>query len=469
MNAPINLQIERARAVAGRLRAAGASECMLVGGFVRDCLMGIESKDIDVEVYGLGYDQIVSTLKPHYVVDLVGRNFGVVKVVKVDNQIDIHIPRRESKSGVGHKGFDVHPDPTMTPREAAARRDFTINSMAMKFSGEIFDPFEGRKDLERGILRATSATFKDDPLRVLRGMQFAARFGFDMDDSTEHACREMIGEYRHLPEEQVWEEWHKWAVKGRCLSKGLQLLDRTGWIVNFPVLHQMTQISQDPIWHPEGNVFVHTTHCCDVAVEIADREGLDSQQREILVFATLCHDFGKTTTTTKNDHNRWIAPEHAAAGAEVAKNFLAGMKAPSWLLESVLPLVAEHMVRIDHPKHRKPSARVVRRLATRLTPATVRLWSWVCEADHNGRPPRPKKDPVAEWVEVAECLELQDGKPQPLLLGRHLIPLGYPPGPSMGVILKAAFEAQLDGEIQSVEEAIVWVQDHHALERTQIR
>jgi tRNA nucleotidyltransferase (CCA-adding enzyme) len=454
----VDQQLEKARAIANQLLVAGATDCMLVGGFVRDHLMGVKSKDIDIEVYGLGYDQIVNVLASHYHVDLVGRSFGVVKV---DNEIDINLPRRESKCGVGHKGFSVEPDPTMTPYEAASRRDFTLNSMGMSFDGKLFDPFDGRKDLKNGVLRATGPAFRDDPLRVLRGMQFAARFGFEMDDDTVQVCREMVDEFPDLSQERVWEEWNKWAAKGRHPSKGLRLLERTGWIASFPILQAMVPIPQDPDWHPEGNVFAHTCHTCDAAAEIADREGFDAKQRTVLLFASLCHDFGKTTTTSKNEQGRWIARKHSAEGVPHARQFLASMRAPGWLVDAVLPLMAEHMVHAAHSKHDTPNLRVVRRLAMRLAPATIRLWSAVCEADASGRPPRPKRNPVTAWVSVADELTLHDDKPKPLLMGRHLIPLGYRPGPEMGVILKSAFEVQLDGEITNVDEGILWAQRNY--------
>jgi tRNA nucleotidyltransferase (CCA-adding enzyme) len=447
-----------AREVAQRLLAAGARECMLVGGFVRDHLLGVESKDVDVEVYGLGYDQIVGILASDYSVDLVGRSFGVVKV---NNLIDINIPRRESKSGAGHKGFAIHPDPTMTPYEACARRDFTVNAMGMKFDGAIFDPFDGRKDLRRGILRATSPAFKDDPLRVLRGMQFAARFGFDMDETTVVMCREMVDEFQTLSQERVWQEWHKWAVKGRRPSKGLLLLERTGWLEKFPARAELKRTQQDPSWHPEGDVFVHTAHACDVAVEIAERESFDSQQRLVLLLAVLCHDIGKPLTTVRNDEDRWISPDHAERGMVLVEAFLNAMRAPSWVVEMVVPLVAEHMAMLAVPKGDVPSKRVVRRLSARLAPASIRLWAAVCEADASGRPPRPRKNPVAGWLAVADELALQEAQPQAILLGRHLISLGYEPGPKMGDMLKAAFEAQLDGEFQDVVEGLQWVKDHY--------
>ena len=450
----------KAKAVSDRLLPAGATECMLVGGFVRDLLLGIESKDVDLEVYGISYERIVEALSPFHQVQIVGKSFGIVKV---DNEIDVGIPRRESKSGLGHKGFTVEPDPAMTPREAAARRDFTINSMAMRFNGEIHDPFGGLQDLKRKVLRATSPAFREDPLRVLRGIQFAARFGLRMDEDTVRACRSMTAEFEHLPKDRIGEEWQKWATKGRRPSLGLTVLQETGWLVHFPALQQLGEIPQDPLWHPEGNVFVHTAHVCDAAADIADREGLGTNERAIVLFAALCHDLGKAGTTVRNAQGRWVSHGHSERGRDLAGRFLRGIRAPNWLTEPVLPLVAEHMAYFQHPRGQKPSARAVRRLAHRLAPATIRLWSALCEADASGRPPRPKGNPTAGWEDVAKELGLLNARPQPVLMGRHLLARGYKPGRGMGDILQAAFEAQLEGQFRNADEGLAWVLQYHPL------
>ena len=450
-------RLSRAKDVARRLRDAGATQCLLVGGFVRDHLLGIESKDIDIEVYGLGYDRIIEILGAHFNVDVVGRSFGVLKV---GHDIDVSIPRRESKIGVGHKGFDIQPDANMTPEQAAARRDFTVNAIAMTFDGEVVDPFDGRGDLERRILRATSSAFTEDPLRVLRGMQFAGRFGFEMDETTIRLCRGMIDEFPQLSTERIWEEWHKWATKSATPSAGLLLLEQTGWIDHFSILGRMRSTPQDPTWHPEGDVLIHTAHVCDAAALVAIRDQLPDRQRAVLMFAALCHDFGKPSTTSRNDDDRWTAPQHATVGVSLAEEFLTHIGAPGWLLAEVLPLVAEHMAHVGHPRDAAPSARVIRKLATRLAPATVRQWAAICEADASGRPPLPKRNPVTLWVNVAEELAVNDEQPQPILMGRHLMGLGMQPGPEMGSVLKQAFAAQLDGEFDSVDGAMDWAQRH---------
>lgn len=445
--------VQKARAIAKRLTDEGAKHVFFVGGFVRDRLQNKVNKDVDLEVYGLNYAQISHAIGTSFGrVDLVGQQFGIIKV---GNDIDVSIPRRENKRGLGHKDFDIFPDPTMTPEEAASRRDFTINSMAMDQNDNIFDPFNGKQDLENKVLRATSPAFREDPLRVLRGMQFAARFDMVMDEDTRTMCADMLHEFDTLSRERIWTEWQKWA-KGQYPLKGLRLLRETEWIRKFPDLAKMVGMPQDPEWHPEGDAWVHTKMVCDAAAEIADREGLESQDREILMFAALCHDLGKAYTTKKNEEGRWISPGHAEEGVPISKNFLKNIMAPAYLLEHVPPLVAEHMVHISF-KDAEPSKRVVRRLANRLAPATFKMWSHVCEADHSGRHPLPKGNPVVQWVEIAAELEVELDKPKPILMGRHLIERGVKPGREMGLVLNDAFEAQLDGEFDTIEGALEWL------------
>ena len=445
-------RFNKARTIANKLKDAGASQCLLVGGWVRDHILGIESKDFDIEIYGLNYHQIVSALSADYQVNLVGESFGVVKV---DNEIDVSIPRRENKCGVGHKGFDIHIDPSMTVKDAAIRRDFTINSIAMNFDGDLVDPFNGCDDIEKQVLRACSDAFKEDPLRVLRGMQFAARFGFTMEPRTVLMCKIVLAEYDTIAKERIFEEWKKWATKGKFPKLGLDLLYATNWIEKYPILKSMAETPQDPIWHPEGDVFIHTGHVCNIAAKIAYRENLNELNRQILLFSALCHDMGKPSTTTKNDEARWVAPKHADTGVPFAVEFLAQINAPSGIVEQIKPLVKEHMAHVSHSGG-EPSDRTIRRLANRLAPATINLWSMVCESDASGRPPLPKKNPVELWVSVAKKLAIKDQEPKPLLMGRHLLELGVNPGIEMGKILAQAFERQLDGEFKDLPGAINW-------------
>ena len=200
--------VELAHQIAHTVREAGG-RALIVGGWVRDRLMGHPSKDVDIEVYGVDADRLKGLLAQLGSVNTVGESFTVYKVA----DIDVSIPRTESKTGRGHKGFAVRGDPSLTPAQAARRRDFTMNAIAWDpLSGEYIDPFEGRADLERQLLRAVDpATFADDSLRVLRGIQFAARFGFALEASTKALCRSLPLD--DLPAERIWGEIEKLLLR----------------------------------------------------------------------------------------------------------------------------------------------------------------------------------------------------------------------------------------------------------------
>jgi tRNA nucleotidyltransferase (CCA-adding enzyme) len=443
-------------AMARRIAAAlpRARQVLMVGGCVRDRLLGLPVKDIDLEVYGLSYAEITDALRAAgFRLDLVGRQFAVLKI---DNLIDVAVPRRERKSGPGHRGFAAEPDPAMTPAEAALRRDYTINAMAEDFAGNLYDPHGGQRDLAAGVLRAVSPAFAEDPLRVLRGMQLAARFNLRMEPGTLAMCRDLAGEYSSLARERIWLEWEKWAALGVHPAQGLRVLQETGWLAFFPELAALVGVPQDPGWHPEGDVFVHTLHVCDAAAAVARREQPDREEHVVLLLAALCHDFGKATLTVQNEAGRWVSPGHDQAGVPLAENFLHRLQAPARVIERVLPLVAQHMAHMSGDG-RPPSERAVRRLANRLHPATLRQLARVVEADASGRPPLPPCRPLAPWLEMADRMALADRRPQRILLGRHLLARGAAPGPAMGRILDQAFEAQLDGAFADLAGALRWL------------
>ena len=216
--------------VAELLKTAGG-RALLVGGCVRDGLLGIPAKDVDMEVYGLNADEVERTLKKTFRLDTVGRAFGVF-IIK-GHDIDLALPRRESKSGPKHTDFVVTGDPSMSPKEAASRRDFTVNAISIDpLTDELLDPYDGVIDLKARHLRHVSAAFSEDPLRVLRGMQFIARFDLEATPETIALCRELSPE--HLPSERLWEEWKKLILKGAQPSKGLLFLQACNWLQYFP-------------------------------------------------------------------------------------------------------------------------------------------------------------------------------------------------------------------------------------------
>ena len=431
----------------------------LVGGCVRDWLLGESQKDYDVEVFGLDYESLAKALRKWGKVDLVGQSFGVIKLTtQVRNTYDFSIPRKDSKRGVGHKGFAVTFEPNLTIEEAAARRDFTINAMMYDpREGKLLDPFGGEADLRNRILRHTSAAFPEDPLRVLRGMQFAARFDLTAASETIELSRTIRATYAELAKERVREEWFKWAEKSVKPSRGLEFLAATEWIEHFPELNAMRGVRQDPEWHPEGDVWVHTLHCCDAMASLPEWKESDAETRIVYMLAVLTHDSGKAITTLeamKRGELRIVSPGHEEAGGGLAETFLERINAPNAIRERVVPLVMNHMAHFH-----QVSDRAVRRLAKRLAPENIRGLLALMTADSYGRPPLPRKVPanVKEIARKAEELAVQEEPPQPILLGRHLLELGMHPGKEMGRVLNAAYEAQLAGDFADLEGARKWL------------
>ena len=438
------------------------AQAYLVGGCVRDALLGIPNKDFDLEVYGVSYEALEAALRPHGRVDLVGKSFGVVKFsTRSGEQWDFSVPRRDSKIASGHKGFRVEFDPTITPREAASRRDFTINAIMLDpRTGEHLDFFDGRADLQGRVLRHTSPAFAEDPLRVLRGMQFAARFELTAAAETVELCRSIAGTCPELAVERVGEEWFKWSAKARRPSAGLQFLKATGWLRHFPEVAALDGTPQDPEWHPEGDVFTHTGHCCDALAEMTEWQQADHSTRLVLMFAVLAHDFAKPQTTHEAERDgrlRIVSPGHEEQGGPLAESFLTRINAPNSLRERVVPLVTNHLAHLQTINDRS-----VRRLANRLQPATIEELCLVMTADQFGRPPKPRD--VHAGVQAlrakAEELRVREAAPKPILLGRHLIERGMKPGKLFGELLKAAFEAQLEGSFNDLESATKWLEAH---------
>ncbi|PTY08934.1 polynucleotide adenylyltransferase [Opitutaceae bacterium EW11] len=437
----------------------------LVGGCVRDWLLGGNAKDFDVEVPDVTFEQLQRALAPFGATDIVGRSFGVIKLRLGSAEYDFSLPRRESKTGAGHRGFAIQPEAGLSDAEAAARRDFTVNAMAYDpFSGAIIDPFNGRRDLHAGILRHTGPAFTEDPLRVLRGFQFAGRFDFKMAPETVELCRSIVDTYRELPVERVWGEWVKWAEKSSKPSRGLEVLEETGWLVHFPEVAALRGTVQDPEWHPEGDVFTHTAHCLDALVKLEMWKSSGPEIRRVLTLATLAHDFGKPGTTSyseKRGRMRWVSPGHEAAGGPISDAFLQRIGAPRDVVDHVRPLVVNHLAH-----HQGGSSEftdtAIRRLARRLTPASIDELCAIMRADHDGRPPIYTPESIARIEELqarAHALELQSGGPKPIVQGRHLIQLGMNPGPSFKPVLDQAFEAQLDGRFHDEAGGLEWLRN----------
>ncbi len=454
------------RGVLEALRRSGRP--YLVGGCVRDVLLGRAPKDFDVEVFGVEWETLLRALAPWGPTDIVGRSFGVVKVRLGERDYDFSLPRREMKSGAGHRGFAIEPDAGMSEREASARRDFTINALLFDpFGSRVLDFHGGREDLERRILRHTSAAFVEDPLRVLRGFQLAARFAMEMAPETVRLCASMADAFAELPKERIWGEWEKFATQAARPSSGLRTLKQTTWLRHFNELAATDGVDQEPAWHPEGDVFTHLSHCLDALVELAEWKEATARERCILSFAVLAHDLGKATTTVRTERAgamRWTSAGHDHAGGPLAESFLERLGSPLEIRPVVRRLVECHHVHQSWPLD-GPSAAAARRLSHRLMPATIQQLLGVLMADHLGRPPLRSEETalrIERLREAARGLSLERAAPEPLVKGRDLIALGMTPGPGFRPLLHAAYEAQLDGGFSTREEGLAWVKQRVA-------
>ena len=426
--------------------------------------MGKQAVDFDVEVYGAPEDVVAKIVARFGNPDPVGKSFGVIKLRGDAIEIDVSLPRRERKTGVGHRGFEVGTDPALTPREALARRDFTINAIALDpATGLVVDPFLGREDIKSGVLRHVGPAFVEDPLRVLRAFQFAGRFDFSIHQETAELCRSISGTFADLPLERVWGEWAKWAARSVKPSAGLRVLDQTGWLRHFPQIAALKDLPQEPAWHPEGDVFEHTCYCVDALAGLDEWQKLDAKDRRTAMLATLAHDFGKAVTTSRTERNgiqRWTSPGHDVAGGTIAESFIRSIGAPIEISEKVPPIVANHHSHYNGPI--PPSASSVRRLARRLAPANISQWLLVLRADHLGRPPLVSTETAVRidaWANAAKELEVENAAPKPILKGRHLIAAGLSPGPAFTPILEEALEAQINGAFTDEDGATEWLSE----------
>lgn len=436
--------------LAQAIQSAGG-RALIVGGWVRDRLVGALSKDIDVEVHSLSADALEGILCDLGAFDAVGASFGVYKFTPHGERsaLDVSLPRREVKTGVGHKAFSIEIDPWAGIEKAASRRDFTLNALAYDpLTNKVLDPFGGTDDLANGILRHTSPAFSEDPLRVLRAMQFCGRFKLKACEDTLSLSYSLSREFVSLSGERVWGEWEKWASKSTEPSMGLHFLYQCGWLIHFPELARMLWCPQDREWHPEGGVWAHTKHVCDAAARIAVRESLSHEDRVVLLMAALLHDVGKPCTTIW-EGGRIKSPGHAEVGRQLARKFFSVMSGvPNHVVDRVCELVGLHMYHLN-----EITPRVVRRLVhTHLKYNSVDMLALLMEADHSGRPPLPVGMPASAALLRDEVhTYLSNMKPEPLVMGRHLLEKGWKPGVEMGAKLKELYELQIEEGLELEE------------------
>jgi tRNA nucleotidyltransferase (CCA-adding enzyme) len=455
MRLPVDSLSPRVKAIARSVLEAGG-RAYLVGGLVRDLARGLAAgpRDYDLEVYGVGSQRLRALLEGFGRVDALGEAFTVYKI----EDIDVSLPRRDSKTGPGHRGFQVTGDPDMPVEQAARRRDFTINALLCDpLSGEVLDPVGGLGDLRDGRLRAVDpATFGEDSLRVLRGMQFAARFEFAIDPETIALFRKIP--LLDLPAERIWGEFEKLLLRARRPSLGLAAALEGGVLDQlFPDLKGLVGCPQEPEWHPEGDVWVHTLQAIDLAAGLI--EDLPRPRKLVVMLGVLCHDLGKPPTTRVVD-GRIRSFDHEEAGIAPTERVLDRLNVRTLdgydVRGQVRAIVANHLKPgLFYQDRDRVGDAAFRRLALRCE---LELLYRVAKADSLGRRASGAREPGSEAQEWflgrARALALEREGPRPLLLGRHVLDLGLPPGPRVGEILKAVYELQLDGQVATLEEAI---------------
>ena len=448
---------EKVRQLAETIKAAGG-RALLVGGCVRDELMGVFPKDWDLEVYATRPEKLKKILESFGPVYTVGEAFTVYKL---GSDLDVSIPRREKKIARGHKGFAVEGDPAMSFEEACKRRDFTINAILKDpLTAENIDPYSGREDIKRKILRMVSReTFAEDSLRVLRAAQFAARLEFDIEKETVEVCKNI--DLSDLPAERIWGEMEKLLMKAQKPSIGLKWfyeLNVAGQL--FPELQALVGVPQEPAWHPEGDVDIHTLLTVDHARTLID--DLPYAKQVTVMLGALCHDFGKPATTEFLD-GRWRSLAHDAAGVEPTISFLDKLNIHTLdgydVRGQIIQLVKYHLRPGEFYNQRENIGDgAFRRLAGKVEPDLLHRVAQADNLSRNG-PWLPREEWFTseghDWfIAKIRELEIEHEAPKPILMGRHLLELGLEPSPLFKEILDAVYELQLDGKITSLDEAI---------------
>ena len=430
---------------------------ILVGGAVRDYLLEIENKDLDVEVFGLYYNQLIAVLKRFGKVSAVGKAFGVLKLSIGGLHYDFSLPRNDIKTGIGHKGFRIKTNPAMTFQEAALRRDFTINAMGYNLiTDELLDEFNGRNDLNNRLLRVVDpTTFAEDPLRVLRGIQFAARFNLRLPKETKQVLIELLDTLDELPKERIFNELNKLLLKAEKPSIGLHLIDELGLSKKlFPELNALQQLPRSANWPSEDNAWTHTLKVVD---ETAKQRTGDEFIDLSIMLAALCHEFVKLNPEEFVVDNlpRSITQKFKIS---VTKGFLCRLTNESRLVENVEALVHEHITLIHLFRSQQGKNGDIRRLSLKVN---VPMLIKVARADYLARfaeNEQPDFFPAGSWLlDKYHALKLgTKNNLQPWLLGRHLIELGLKPGPFFGKLINTAYQKQLDDEFLNLEDAFSW-------------
>ena len=407
--------------IAGDIREAGG-RAFLVGGWVRDALLGKPCRDYDVEVYDMAQDALVPILSKYGRTNLVGKAFGVIHLAMKGLSLDFSFPRTESKVGYGHRGFVVHTDEKLSFKEAALRRDFTINAMGMELPDlTLCDPYGGIDDLKAHILRHVGPAFAEDSLRILRGVQFASRFGCTLAPATVELCRTLSLD--DLSVERLFEEFKKWLLKPGKPSLGLRAFLDIKLDSYFPEIRPF-----EGSWEALGAILDKMAALRDDSCVALS----EAQAMEFAFAALLC------------------------GSSERSLKFLERITNETHLIKNV-PVLLDSFRNLD--KGIAGDVPSLRRLAVKLGGLKLLCLIVKCAPQEFFE----SENFADELWKAAAANDLIEAAPQAFLTGKMLMGLGVMPGKQMGDIIKQSFELQLDGKITSVEDALDWAKQHLAV------
>ncbi|MBY0540107.1 MAG: hypothetical protein K2P52_01665 [Campylobacterales bacterium] len=433
------------------LQKIGATP-ILVGGSVRDHFLNIPIKDYDIEIFGINSLEIIQNcLQKYGSVKLVGKSFGVLTLRVNEYDFDFALPRTEKKVGNTHQDFEIITNANLSFKEAALRRDFTINAIGYNFSTkEFLDPFDGIKDLKnRTIKHIDDKTFIEDSLRVYRAVGFASRFDFKIEEKTKELCKQMVfkNELEYLPKERIYEEFKKLFLKSSKPSIAFELMRELGVLKYFSELELLINCIQEPEYHPEGDVWIHTMMCLDEMARILKEEKIEDEYKKLYLFyGILCHDFGKPFCT-KVINGKITSFKHENLGIEPTISFLSKLTNEKKFIEIVCSLVKNHLVPFQLYLA-ESSLKAIKRLSLKVNIEDLCL---VCLADCLGRTIKDKeKCPKAtSWLLAkAKELDIHNEPIKPIIQGRDLIKLGFKPSNKFKEILEFAFDLQLDFHLE---------------------
>lgn len=412
--------------IADEIRAAGG-RAYLVGGWVRDALLGGNCRDYDIEVYDMEQDSLIAILSKFGRTNLVGKAFGVIHLAMKGLSLDFSFPRTESKVGYGHRGFVVHTDAKLSFKEAALRRDFTINAMGMELPDlTLCDPYNGVEDLKAGILRHVGPAFAEDSLRILRGVQFSSRFRLSLAPETVELCRTLSLD--DLSIERLFEEFKKWLLKPGKLSLGLKAFLDIKLDEYFP---EVRPLGSPAGWDALGSLLD----------DLSAFDGFSDEERMVVMFAALLA-------------GNAVAPGCSAGTCEeVVLRFIARITNEIKLVRGV-PLLLKYAFAVKTSVNQSvPCDSEIRRLSVALNGLRLLVPFITCnplddEAD--------RRNFAEALKQRATELGVYEKAPMAYLTGKMLMDLGVKPGKQMGELIKKSFELQLDGEITDETSAKSW-------------